>query len=215
MNIEHASAKLITNYCRTYGCTLEQCAYILATAWHETGRFRWMREIWGPTPAQKRYEGRKDLGNTQPGDGKRFMGRGYVQITGRRNYADWSERLGVDLVAVPARAERPEIAVRILVEGMMKGTFTGRSLPSYVNDKKTDYVNARRVVNGTDQANTIAVYARNAETALKRAGYKPADKRKTVPPSLPIPTPENAPTGFSGLLAAIIQFVLRLFRKVK
>ncbi|WP_295579331.1 hypothetical protein [uncultured Lamprocystis sp.] len=59
-----------------------QIAYVLATAEHEAGCGKWMRELWGPTAAQRGYEGRSDLGNTQAGDGLRFRGRGYVQITG-------------------------------------------------------------------------------------------------------------------------------------
>lgn len=61
-------------------------AMFLAQIAHESGELRWLRELWGPTQAQLTYEGRSDLGNTQPGDGKRFLGRGLIQITGRRNY---------------------------------------------------------------------------------------------------------------------------------
>ncbi len=68
--------------------TPARAAAFLAQVGHESGQLRYLREIWGPTPAQVRYEGRADLGNAQPGDGKRFMGRGLIQITGRKNYAD-------------------------------------------------------------------------------------------------------------------------------
>lgn len=215
MNLSHPSARMIVSYCQAKGVPLTQAAYCLATAWHETARFRYMREIWGPTPAQKRYEGRADLGNTQPGDGRRFLGRGFVQITGRRNYADWSKRLGIDIVSTPEFAEKPEIAVRILVEGMLLGTFTGKALPAYVNDNRTDYVNARRVVNGTDRAKMIAGYAVEFERLLEQAKYKPADAHKPASPSVPLPTPEPAPAARYGWLSAILQFVLRLFRKDK
>lgn len=144
-------------------------AYLMATAHHETGRFRWLKEIWGPTAAQKGYEGKADLGNTQRGDGKRFMGRGLAHITGRKNYTDWAARLGIDIVAKPELAEQLPIAARILVEGSMLGTFTTKKLDHYITAGSVDWKNARRVINGTDRADLIADYAEKYQTAL-RAG---------------------------------------------
>jgi putative chitinase len=92
-------------------------AAFLAQLAHESAQFRFMEEIWGPTAAQKRYEppGKlaTNLGNTEPGDGLRFKGRGPIQITGRANYRRFGDLLGVDLVADPARAALPEVAFRI------------------------------------------------------------------------------------------------------
>ena len=68
-------------------------AHFLAQCAHESGEMRWLHEIWGPTPGQMAYEGRLDLGNTQSGDGKFFMGRGLIQVTGRGNYARCSEAI--------------------------------------------------------------------------------------------------------------------------
>lgn len=62
-------------------------AAFLAQIGHECGGFLYPQELWGPTPAQTRYEGRADLGNTQPGDGRKFSGHGWIQITGRANHA--------------------------------------------------------------------------------------------------------------------------------
>ena len=81
--------------------TAERIAAFLAQVGHESGRLLYAREIWGPTAAQQRYEGRSDLGNIQRGDGKRYMGRGLIQITGRANYQQVSDALGVDFVSNP------------------------------------------------------------------------------------------------------------------
>lgn len=91
--------------------TVPRLANFFGQAAHESGGFRYMREIWGPTPAQMRYEGRSDLGNTQRGDGMRFMGRGIFQMTGRANYTDMAMRTGLPLVDQPDLAERPDTAV--------------------------------------------------------------------------------------------------------
>ncbi|MEO8060727.1 MAG: glycoside hydrolase family 19 protein [Burkholderiales bacterium] len=100
---------------QTYGVdTMQRTAAFIAQLAHESGEFRWMEEIWGPTDPQRRYEPpgtlAARLGNTQPGDGKRFKGRGPIQITGRFNYAKYGTLLGVDLAAQPELAATPEFA---------------------------------------------------------------------------------------------------------
>lgn len=85
-------------------------AAFLAQIGHESGQLKWVKEIWGPTQAQSRYEGRKDLGNTEPGDGKRFLGRGLLQVTGRENYRKAGAALGVPLLDKPELLELPEWA---------------------------------------------------------------------------------------------------------
>lgn len=92
--------------------TLARQAAFIAQVAHESGGFIYLREIWGPTAAQKGYEGRKDLGNTQPGDGVKFKGRGLIQITGRTNYEITGKALGVDLITHPDMLESEELACR-------------------------------------------------------------------------------------------------------
>jgi hypothetical protein len=141
---------------QTRNLSPEQTAYVLATARHESLMGNAMVEF----ASGNAYEGRLDLGNTRPGDGPRYKGRGLVQITGRRNYRDWSDRLGVELVGQPQLAATDlGIASQILVDGMRLGTFTTRRLGEFVNGSQTDFVQARRVVNGLDRATLIAGYA--------------------------------------------------------
>jgi putative chitinase len=91
-------------------------SHFWAQAAHETGNFRFMFEVWGPTPAQARYEGRKDLGNTETGDGFRYRGRGIFQLTGRANYKKYGDSLGIDLVGNPDLAAQPDVALKIACE---------------------------------------------------------------------------------------------------
>jgi putative chitinase len=94
-----------------------RAAAFLAQLAHESGQFRFMEELWGPTAAQQRYEPQSSLattlGNTDPGDGRRFKGRGPIQITGRANYRRFGDLLGIQLIADPPRAALPELAFRI------------------------------------------------------------------------------------------------------
>ncbi len=85
-------------------------AAFIAQVGHESGQLRYVREIWGPTAQQSGYEGRADLGNTVPGDGAKYRGRGLIQITGRANYVACGEALGLDLVSQPTLLEQPQYA---------------------------------------------------------------------------------------------------------
>lgn len=96
--------------------TKARLTHFLAQIAHESGGFKYVREIWGPTPAQTKYEGRTDLGNTAKGDGKRFMGRGYIQLTGRANYRLYGQKLGLALENTPSLAENPKVALQLALE---------------------------------------------------------------------------------------------------
>jgi hypothetical protein len=154
---------------------LRWAAYMLATVKHECAN-KWLPITeYGPRRYFDKYEtgtplGQR-LGNTEPGDGWRYRGRGYVQITGRANYARLSKELGLppgeDLVADPDHALRPEIAYRIMSVGMRKGLFTGKKLSDYINGGGCDYRNARRIINGLDCCDVIGEYATRLEQVLR------------------------------------------------
>ena len=156
--------------------TLSQAAYILATIKHETAHtYLPIKEKRSDWSAEKKYNYKsrvgKRLGNTRPGDGAKYIGRGYVQITGRRNYRALGGIIGEDILSFPTRAMEPSLAYEILIIGMLRGIFTGHSLTMYVNEIDKDYTNARRVVNGTDAAWRIAKIANKFEKILKASWY--------------------------------------------
>lgn len=86
-----------------------RAAAFLAQLAHESGGLQYMEEI----ASGAAYEGRRDLGNTQPGDGKRFKGHGPIQITGRANHKTYGDKLGVDLIADPKLAATKEVGFRV------------------------------------------------------------------------------------------------------
>lgn len=147
-------------------------AYELATAWHES-RFRPIMEEGGTQYLSKYDTGRlaRRLGNTPEadGDGIFYAGRGFVQLTGRRNYGLAAAELGLDLLNNPDLALDRNIAAKILVWGMEGGKFTTKKLSDYLAPKGEHraYVRARRIVNGTDRAELIANYAGAFERALE------------------------------------------------
>lgn len=106
----------LSSACALFDITSPQrLAAFLAQIGHESGYLRFVREIWGPTAAQSRYEGRVDLGNTQTGDGKRYLGRGLIQTTGRANYRGTRDGLralaqpDATLLAVPDFEAEPQL----------------------------------------------------------------------------------------------------------
>lgn len=129
-------------------------AMFLAQIGHESGGLQWSVEIWGPTNAQKRYEGRLDLGNTQPGDGYKYRGRGLIQTTGRANYAATGRALGLDLVARPELLGLPPLAAR------SAGWFWKTKGLNEIADAG-DFVKATKRINGgtSGLADRQALYA--------------------------------------------------------
>jgi len=134
-----------------------QAAYALATAFHETAHSMEPITEYGPKSYFNKYDGRKDLGNDKPGDGFKYRGRGYVQITGRANYRKYA------IEAAPEDALVPAKAIEILRHGMQTGAFTGKKLSDY---QPTDYLHMRKIINGMDRAKDIAGYAEVFESAL-------------------------------------------------
>lgn len=146
-----------------------ELAYALATTFHETGATMQPIREKGGSAYFKKYEWRTDLGNVKAGDGVKYHGRGYVQITGRKNYSRAAKLLGADLLGKPDLALRPDYAATILYDGMTKGWFTGRRLDQHFNATKEDPEGARRIVNGADKAALIAGYYRNFLDSIKAA----------------------------------------------
>jgi hypothetical protein len=126
-----------------------QIAYILATAEHESGF----------TPIRERFTAAREP-ERRSLSYYPYYGRGYVQLTHKRNYEFYSTRFSIDMVADPDLALQPNLALFILVHGIMRGTF-GAPLTQFINDTRTDFLHARQSVNAMDQAQHIAGMAQN------------------------------------------------------
>tara|TARA_R110000868_G_scaffold176513_2_gene414224 strand:- start:128 stop:709 length:582 start_codon:yes stop_codon:yes gene_type:complete len=142
-------------------------AYCLATAQHETGATMQPIEEWGKGKGHK-YGGKFRM-NGQPyfNTDNIFYGRGYVQLTWIENYEKAWSKLRVDFVSNPEMVMEPDIAARIMFEGMIDGWFTGRKLGDYIRNGTCDYLHARKIINGMDKAELISGYAHAYADAIK------------------------------------------------
>jgi len=126
LNVALKYAEHINEAClRYYIDTDTRLSAFIAQVGHESMSLRYTVELWGPTPAQVRYEGRLDLGNTQPGDGSKFRGHGFIQVTGRANHAAARDALAdldcPDFEEDPASLSQPRWAA------LSAGEFWGRN----------------------------------------------------------------------------------------
>ncbi len=146
---------------------IRHLAYMLATTQWETASTMWPIEEYG-------HGAGHSYGQPDPVTGQTYYGRGFVQLTWKANYATMAKLTGADLVNHPALALDPKIATQILFDGMRDGSFTGVGLGRYFNAQSEDWVNARRIINGTDHAADIAVLGRTYNEVLKAATRKEA-----------------------------------------
>lgn len=186
---EFEGCDTIIKACALAGWPISYTAYALGTAFLETaatmqpikekGGTAWyhrMYDIQGSRPAKAR-----ELGNLSPGDGAKYCGRGFVQLTGKANYVKATKKLqalhvNVDLVKNPDRAMEPAIAAMIMVYGMIEGWFTGRKLsddlPARGPAGLLAFKKSRDIINGTDKDDEIAAFANDFQTGLQQGRYK-------------------------------------------
>jgi hypothetical protein len=173
MNLDLGYTEKILDVCRIRGISLNRTAYILATAYWETGKtMEPVREAFYLGKKQEAY--RKKL-RYYP-----WYGRGFVQLTWEENYKKAGKRLGVDFTKDPDAVMDPDYSARILVIGMEEGWFTGKDLDDFIDDvdendaeDRKEYEAGRKVVNGVDKKAEIADLALLYEKALREANYTP------------------------------------------
>ncbi|MBW4659742.1 MAG: penicillin-insensitive murein endopeptidase [Drouetiella hepatica Uher 2000/2452] len=158
---KQATIQAIIQEARRQGINLRsQIAYILATVQHETNdTFQPVREAY--FLGEPKAENYRQTLRYYP-----FYGRGYVQLTWDFNYREYSNLLALDLVNEPDLVMRPEISLFVLIDGMKRGVFTGVGMDQYITDDRPDFRNARRIINGLDEADRIVGYAMNWQIRL-------------------------------------------------
>lgn len=185
----------LADACVAYGITTpERLAAFLAQIGHESGSLKYTRELWGPTPAQQRYEGKAGLGNTQPGDGHRFLGRGLIQCTGRDNYgrvrdhlrARLGEQQVPDFLAYPEQLEQPRWAAWSAAEW-----WASHGCNELADAGDFDAL-TRRINGGLNgQPDRLARWERCKALLLASDGPVAADRAPAAP--TPPPAPSEAP----------------------
>ena len=172
---------MVNEFDKDKSISYPQAAYMLATAWHETAtRMLPIEEYgqgknrtygtWYRNSNSELYsfiDGSKRSAYLHSDYPYLYYGRGYVQLTWYFNYENASKKIGVDFLNNPDLVMNKNHAVKIMVQGMRDGWFTGKKLSDYINQSKKDYVGARRIINGTDKDKLISGYAETFEKALR------------------------------------------------
>lgn len=193
----------IISRCKAEGLLRNEAAYVLATAdWETNHTFEPVREAY--------YLGRKAEAFRKKLRYYPWYGRGLVQLTWEDNYRKAGRAIGVDLIKNPDGALDPKNAVAILVIGMREGWFTGARLDDYFDLKRSEFIGARKIINGRDKAQEIAALAMKYNAELKAAGYG-VDVPKPVTPTEP-ETPASEPPEARTWLSAIIEFFLAILK---
>jgi len=170
MDLSRGDTRMIIDACIEHGLLRNECAYVLATAHHETAHtMKPIREMGGEAYLKKK--------KYYP-----YVGMGYAQLTWKDNYQRASKELGVDFVRNPELLLLPKHAAPILVVGMKEGWFTTKKLSDYVTLKRSDFRGARRIINGMDRADLIAGYAKQYDALLKAEGYGVESSREGINP---------------------------------
>lgn len=152
-------------------------SYMFATAWHETAHTMQPIEEYGRGKKYRYGKKIKNSGVAYSLPDKIYYGRGHVQLTWYENYQLMTRLLGINLLLNPELALRMDVSVKILFEGMLRGSssfgdFTGKCLEMYFNEVTDDPIGARRIINGTDKAQLIAGHHEKFLSALKSAAVK-------------------------------------------
>ncbi len=210
--------------------SLDQFAYVLATVLNECGpdmkpksesfaySAKRMLEVWPhkfkdladaqtyvghpEKLANHVYAGIIGNGGEQSGDGYRYSGKGWPQLTGRANYINFGQMLGLDLVGNPDLVLEPAIGAKVLITGMLDGLFTGKKLSDYFTATKQDATQARAIINGDVAANgaKIAGYWKAFRQALNLGD--PAVSPAPVPDAPPAAPPVTAHPAPSPIMKA-------------
>lgn len=158
------SIDALLNECEAQGLTnVQQVAYVLATPYHE---------CYNPKKPETRITPIKEFGSVKYLTGKKYwpyIGRGFSGLTWLANYKKEGKRLGLDLINNPDLILDIPTAANSHVYCMIHGTYAGKKLSDYINDTKCDFINARRIINGTDKAELIMSYAQKFLNCLSHS----------------------------------------------
>lgn len=222
MNLTLGNTKVLIEEAKKEGLLRNQLAYLLATAYWETGR--------SMQPVKEAYYLKvKDLEGWRKRNLRYYpwYGRGYVQLTWERNYKFAGNKLSVDLVNNKDLALDPVIAAKICIFGMKEGWFTGKKLSDYITLKKSNFLDARRIINSMDEAENIADIAKTYDNLLKDAGYG-SEMPVKAPEKVIQPIPDNpgvipkderkdsveASPGFSEPAVPFIESLLKILSSI-